>query len=60
MLRDKDEDDGPPSETEEDRRQQESRAKEIRGDHCKKKKKIAFSSAVLHWSDIQRVSFQSS
>lgn len=38
MLRDKDEDDGPPSETEEDRRQQESRAKEIRGDHCRKKK----------------------
>lgn len=31
--REKDEDEGVPSETEEDRRQQESRVKEIRGDH---------------------------
>jgi len=30
--REKDEDEGVPSETEEDRRQQENRAKEIRGD----------------------------
>lgn len=31
--REKDEDEGVPSETEEDRRQQENRAKEIRGEH---------------------------